>query len=557
MATEYLDGVTLSTLLREDGKLEVGIACEVVRQVCSGLQALGEKNFVHRDLSPSNLFVTRAGVVKILDFGLVRLTEPSDRPEEWLTAPEATLGNPAYRAPEQHRHPGRVDPRADLYSLGCVLYHMLTGSAPFCEAGTVAWEELPARHATATPSALRSLCGEAPDALAALVERLMAKSPQDRPASAYEVEMMVTPFASPTALETRAKRLPEPEPFSAESDSPQTIRPRSNKRGARGAILLLAVAVATSAFLVLTRRAGDEGHHARVAEPRPEIPTPLTNSVAMVLVPIPAGDFLMGSPAGERGREGELESQRPVTIPESFFLSATEVTQGQYFQVTKTNPSFFSPLGPGRGAIGGLDWKRLPADSIPWQQAVDFCRLLSELPDEKKAGRTYRLPTEVEWEYACRAGTRTPFHTGRTLSTGDANIHPDPAYAEATNGPCFDRTTPVGSYRPNARGLYDMDGNVMEWTASEVTDFPNRRIIRGMAFHHSAADCRSAFRGNPAAQGGISRRVRVAARTGFACTCRSYLFPRQSDDRDAPKTHPSGLTPALAAGFSGTFRMTR
>ena len=501
LATEYLDGVTVSALLRADGRLPVGVACEIARQVCRGLHALGEKGFVHRDLSPANLFVTRAGVVKILDFGLVRLGEPGPHPEEWLTGSGLKLGNPAYLAPEQFREPSGVDPRADLYSLGCVLYQMLAGFAPFCDAGCVPRHELPDWHASRTPTSLRTLGDPVPGELAEVVERLLAKSPDDRPATAQEVERCLAPFASPAALEARAGRFPEPDALPTKLPAlaaPPSGRGQRRVAGLLAGILLVAAA---GAALVLDRPETRPGESA-VAAPTPESPTRVTNSVGMAFVPVPAGEFLMGSPADERGREADLEAQRLVAVAGPYFLGATEVTQGQYFAVTKTNPSHFAPLGAGRDAVSGLDWRTLPADSVSWQLAVAFCERLSELPDEARAGRRYRLPTEVEWEYACRAGTQTAFHTGPTLSTRDANVHPDPAYDGATNGPYLDRTTPVASYRPNVWGLHDMHGNVMEWVATAVPGFPNRRVIRGMGFHHSAADCRSAYRGNPAAQGG-------------------------------------------------------
>ncbi len=499
LATEYLDGLTVSALLRADGKFPAGVACEIARQVCRGLHALGEKQFVHRDLSPANLFVTRAGVVKILDFGLVRLGEPSAHPEEWLTSSGLKLGNPAYLAPEQFREPSEVDPRADLYSLGCVLYQMLAGFAPFCDGDGVRRHELPDRHASRTPTNLRTLADPVPDELAAVVERLLAKSPDDRPATAREVEQCLAPFASPAALEARTKQFAEPDALPTKSATVAAIPSGRGQRlgaGLVAGLLLVAAAAAVVSNLPATRP-GVAAVAATAAEP----PTPVTNSVGMVFVPVPAGEFLMGSPADERGREADLEAQRLVPVPQPYFLGATEVTQGQYAEVTKTNPSHFAALGAGRDAVKGLDWRTLPADSVSWQLAVAFCERLSDLPDEARAGRRYRLPTEVEWEYACRAGTRTPFNTGPTLSTLDANVHPDPAYDGATNGPYLDRTTPVASYRPNAWGLYDMHGNVMEWVATEVPGFPNRRVIRGMGFHHSAADCRSAYRGNPVAQG--------------------------------------------------------
>ena len=101
-------------------------------------------------------------------------------------------------------------------------------------------------------------------------------------------------------------------------------------------------------------------------------------------------------------------------------------------------------------------------ENLSWEDAVAFCQVLSEKPEEKKAGRKYRLPTEAEWEYACRAGTKTPFSFGTTLSADQANFNGNYPY-NAKKGPYIRMTTKVGSYKPNAFGLYDMHGNVAEW----------------------------------------------------------------------------------------------
>jgi formylglycine-generating enzyme required for sulfatase activity len=182
----------------------------------------------------------------------------------------------------------------------------------------------------------------------------------------------------------------------------------------------------------------------------------ITNSVGMKLARIPAGKFLMGSPATEPERDPE-ELQHEVAITRPFLMGVYEVTQAQYEKVMGKNPSFFSP---GRG--GGPDH---PVEQARWTDAVDFCRKLSALPAEKEAGRTYRLPTEAEWEYACRAGTATPFHFGDALSSKQANFNGTAPFGGAPKGPYLQKTAPVGSFPPNAWGLYDMHGNVSEWCA--------------------------------------------------------------------------------------------
>jgi len=186
----------------------------------------------------------------------------------------------------------------------------------------------------------------------------------------------------------------------------------------------------------------------------PDDPKVVTNSIAMKLAPIPAGKFQMGSPAAEEERDPE-EVLHDVTISRPFYLGVYEVTQGQYEKVMGKNPSFFH-----RRNGGGPDH---PVDQVRWAEAVKFCEKLSDLAAEREAGRVYRLPTEAEWEYACRAGTTTPFHTGKAQASTQANFNGNYPYGGAAEGPYLRRTAKVGSYAPNAWGLYDMHGNVGEW----------------------------------------------------------------------------------------------
>jgi formylglycine-generating enzyme required for sulfatase activity len=178
------------------------------------------------------------------------------------------------------------------------------------------------------------------------------------------------------------------------------------------------------------------------------------NSVKMKLVRIGPGKFMMGSPPEEEGRQSREGPRHEVQITRAFFLSSHEVTQVQYSKVMGKNPSSFCAGGTSADAVRGRDTRDFPVDSVSWDDAVKFCTRLSALPAEKAARRAYRLPTEAEWEYACRAGTTTAFHGGTTLSPKQAN------FRGVLGRPCE-----VGSYRPNAWGLYDMHGNVKEWVA--------------------------------------------------------------------------------------------
>jgi formylglycine-generating enzyme required for sulfatase activity len=168
-------------------------------------------------------------------------------------------------------------------------------------------------------------------------------------------------------------------------------------------------------------------------------------------------------------------------------------------------PSYFSRNGGGSSSVSGQDTSRFPVESISWDDATEFCRRLSA-----REGKTYRLPTEAEWEYACRAGTTTPFHFGSILNGEQANVDGNYPYGTSEKGPYLQRTTRVGSYRANAFGLYDMSGNVREWCQDyyypsfyrqSPIDNPlnssgeGYRVLRGGSWVDRARGSRSAYRG--------------------------------------------------------------
>ncbi len=195
-------------------------------------------------------------------------------------------------------------------------------------------------------------------------------------------------------------------------------------------------------------------HRQSALELRPGPERSITNSIGMRLVLIPAGRFVMGSPESEREREPE-ETPHPILITKPFYLGVFEVTQDEYAKVRRENQSFF------KEANGGGPTH--PVENVIHREAVSFCERLSALPEEQAAGRRYRLPTEAEWEYACRAGTRAAFHFGNTLASRQANFNGNYPFGSGEKGQHLRKTAPVGSYPPNSFGLHDMHGNVWEW----------------------------------------------------------------------------------------------
>jgi formylglycine-generating enzyme required for sulfatase activity len=227
----------------------------------------------------------------------------------------------------------------------------------------------------------------------------------------------------------------------------------------------------------------------------------LNNSLQMALVYVPAGRFVMGSPASEQGRVG-TEHAHEVVISQGFYLGVHEVTQSEFQQVMGANPS--QPSAGRRGAdAANPDTARLPIESVLWSEAVEFCRRLSERTEERAAGRSYRLPTEAQWEYACRAGSNAAYSIGDRLTSADANFKA----AGLTSATL--RTMQVGSFPPNRWGLHDMHGNVEEWCLdyydygyhrnSPLSDPSGpaaglNRVSRGGSYLDSAEECRSARR---------------------------------------------------------------
>jgi len=217
---------------------------------------------------------------------------------------------------------------------------------------------------------------------------------------------------------------------------------------------------------------------------------PIQNSVGMMkLLLIPAGTFTMGSPASQKDGEIIIETQHQVTLTKSFYMGRTEVTQGQWKKVMGTEP------WKGEGVQEGDDY---PAVYVSWDDAVDFCKKLSAME-----GKVYRLPTEAEWEYACRGGTKTAFSFGND----EAELGKYAWFRGNADAIGEDYKHRVAQKLPNPFGLHDMHGNVFEWCSDWYGDYPStpltdprgpssgdNRVLRGGSWVNVPNDVRCAFR---------------------------------------------------------------
>ena len=214
-----------------------------------------------------------------------------------------------------------------------------------------------------------------------------------------------------------------------------------------------------------------------------------TNSVGMTFIYVPPGTFVMGSPPGNLGRDLD-EMPHTVTLTKGYYIQTTEVTQAEWKVVMGENPAM-------------LKNDDRPVENVSWSDTLTFIRTLNQLENTS----TYRLPTEAEWEYACRAGAQTSFPTGPSLSTDQANFDGNYLYSGYEKGVFRRRTVKAGKFLPNKWGFYDMSGNVWEWCQDYYGPYSSKpetnpgglssglfRVLRGGSWYYDIQSCRCASR---------------------------------------------------------------
>jgi formylglycine-generating enzyme required for sulfatase activity len=532
IAMEFVEGETLARRRASapSGCMDVAELAPLVRQLCAALDYAHTKaRVVHRDLKPANLLVTQTGELKISDFGIARsLTETHTR----LTGrtPGDTSGTLPYMSPQQvqGRKPTVTD---DIYSLGATLYDLLTGRPPFHRGDAYSLmlqirENAPLALA-AQRAELESKGAPIPREWEETILACLAKEPDGRPRSAGEVAarlgiavaefaeakaVIETSVAVPRAAVAEAVRLGSPQavpPLESagehqRAESGESRReplraeaPRSRRRwliAAAAAVILLGL----GGYLFRPRGGAIPPEELTAANPETsagaeKLPRPQAGRAWTVpdldlqMAYIRPGTFTMGSPSSEEDRYDDEGPQTRVKLTRGYWLGRTEVTQRQWEALRGNNPATFK----------GAD---RPVEQVSWTEAMEFCRKLTE--GERSAGRlpdgyAYTLPTEAQWEYACRAGTTRPY-------AGSGNLD-EMGWFRSNSG---NTTHPVAQKRSNAWGLYDMHGNVREWCLNWNDNYPggsitdpagpaagSRRVNRGGDWNNSARFCRSTDRG--------------------------------------------------------------
>ncbi|HVS39253.1 MAG TPA: bifunctional serine/threonine-protein kinase/formylglycine-generating enzyme family protein [Gemmataceae bacterium] len=561
IASAFIRGRTLASAVRPGG-VDPRQAAVWTMQLASALGYAQQQGVLHRDVKPANAMLDESGALQLMDFGLAAWTQDESTR---LTQEGTVMGTPAYMSPEQaDGDTANVGPASDVYSAGVVLYQLLTGRLPFEAPRTAGLVYQIVHTAPPPPSARRP--GLDP-ALETICLKAIAKRPAERFATGEEMAAALRSWLAGVPAEkssaewekeTSADLSPRSDAMTASLAAGPTTDGRSPRHGIPplswfGLAGAAAILILGAAYLLLRLRPSPTAAApARPAEP-PRAAAPfdaeeakrlqqawadslglpveravdLGGGVQLNLRLIPPGSFTMGSPEGENGRFPNEGPQHPVEITRPFYLGLTPVTKGQFAAFAQEDG--YQTEAEKRGEVG--TWRKPtelfipfvqvdddPVVCVNWNDAMQFCRWLS-----KKGGAACGLPTEAEWEYACRAGTTTAYFFG-----ADVKQLGDYQWFHGNNT----ATHPllVGRKRPNVWGLYDMGGNVCQLCADYYGDYKeglcrdprgadsgDGYVLRSGSWANDAPYCRSAFRDHTDADSrwghlGFRVAVRIAAR---------------------------------------------
>jgi len=451
LVEEFIQGRTLLEELQQSTFTESQIL-QVLTDLLPVLQFIHEHKIIHRDIKPENIIRRQSdGKLILIDFGGAKqVTQAS------LVKPGTGIYTPGYAAIEQIS--GHPCLSSDLYSLGATCVRLLTGCLPvpdnFGDLEDLIYDSNEARWLWR--EYLQKKGVKISNQLGEILDKLLAPFPKNRFQSAEEVLQVLNYPLSSVSLNSIS-----PQPY---------VKPVSNLQAFQFEVIIVDLQ---------GKKIKTESHQAEFFVEN------LGKGVTLEMVFIPGGTFIMGSPKNE-GYANEKPQHKVKISP--FFMGKYAVTQAQW-KIIATLPKISLDLNPDPSHFKGAN---RPVEQVDWHEAQEFCERLS-----RKTGKTYRLPSEAEWEYACRAGTSTPFYCGDTITANLANY--DGNYTEE-----------VGRFPPNAFGLYDMHGNVWEWCADPWHDSYdgappdgsvweyggdyNKRLLRGILWNNYPWSCRSANR---------------------------------------------------------------
>jgi formylglycine-generating enzyme required for sulfatase activity len=477
LVQQYIDGQDLEQELAMEGVFSQQKIRELLGSLLPVLDFLHNQSrpVIHRDIKPANIIRRRHDQALILvDFGAAKQAT-----QTMLAKTGTTIGSPEFAAPEQTR--GKPAFASDIYSLGVTCIHLLTAISPFDLFDTSqddwVWRDYLLNNRVdellgkvldkSIVNAVVRRYQSAAEMLAALNNRVQPKAAKTKPVSptinsaAYSKDQK-DKFSFETVYLTKGSR----EVF----ETRKVLK--SNWWGVGTREVEESYTKKVNDWQI-TKKSGQAD---RFIEN-------LANQVLLEMVKIPGNEFLMGAPNSEHTSRVNERPQHLVKIPR-FYLGRYPITQEQYVAIMGNNPS-------------RCEGDRLPVENVDWNEAQLFCQRLTAY-----TSKNYRLPTEAEWEYACRARTTTPFCFGETINTKLAN------YNGRLQGEYRSRPTSVGDFPPNGFGLCDMHGNVWEWCADSWHDnyigAPidgsawlgcDSRVLRGGSWFVNPSACRSAYRG--------------------------------------------------------------
>ena len=563
---ECLEGEDLESLLAREGALPLARTLELLRPVAEALDYAWERHrLVHRDIKPGNVFVTTRGDVKLLDFGIAGRARAGGRT---MTEAPALSGTPGYRAPEAGT-PGTQPSRAlDVFSVAVMVHQMLAGIATPAPGAPARPEGLNDAQWQALQDGLAQDPGARPHSVSELIARLGAvpvavgAAPADAPAplpqAAPAPEVVAAPAPDPAAqqaLEAGERARDAAAAVARQQLREQQKRARAEEEVARRARregLREQLAARRDEEAAKTRQAQDEAQRKALqakaaaaylaeqervrAQPAPEDKPPAAPTQPLVpptllrdqfidgeqcgpeLVVLRAGRFQMGSPEHERkiamasgAQKNWLARETPqhwVGIERPFAIGRYPVTVAEWRAFAQA--SGWQPGGDVNWSVPGFaQTDRHPVVGVSWNDARQYVDWLSA-----HTGKPYRLPSEAEWEYACRAGTKSAFSFGDAIDTSLANYDGNFTWNGGPRGDYRRGTTPVDQFAPNPWGLHDMHGNVWEWVQDLMHDNYEGAPLDGSAWESGGERARRILRGgswlyNP-------RYLRSALRNGFS-----------------------------------------